>query len=242
MDKSMKKSDIPTSAEIWQILKEAAIRHREIEEMIKQDKQERKQAAQQREQERKQAAQQREQERKQAAQQREQEKKEWEKEKKEMARQGEIRKREVEKSFKRLSDLFSNQWGDLLEALAEKSLVKIFKNWDIKVSRTIHHLPGSYNGKYREFDFVVINGTELVVVEVKSTLNQKKTGHFLNTMADFKKYCHEYKKFKVHAGIAYLKADENTVKYAIKKGLFVIRIGGDTAHLINKEGFKPKVF
>ena len=219
-----KSTHVPTPDEIWKILKETA-------NSLKKEQAERKKEQAEREHERKQAEAERKKE--QAERKKEQEK---------MAQERAIEWRKVEKSIKRLSDLFSNQWGDLLEALVEKSLVRIFKNWDMKVSRTIHHLPGSYKGKEREFDFVVINGNELVVIEVKSTLNQKKTDYFAKTMADFTNYCHEYKGFKVYAGVAYLKADENTVKYAIKKGLFVIRIGSDTAHLINKEGFKPKVF
>ncbi len=142
----------------------------------------------------------------------------------------------------RVEGRWANQWGDLTEALTNKSVVELFQNWGMKVSRTTINYPGRYNGNRREFDILVINGKEIAVLEVKTTLNQKKTDRFLSTMEHFKKYCPEYKNFTIYAGIAYLKARSNILKYAERKGLFLISVGGKTAILINKKQFKPKNF
>ena len=130
-----------------------------------------------------------------------------------------------------------------MEALAEGSAVQLMKGWGMDhVNRTIANVPGHYKGKDREFDILVINGNEMVVVEAKTTLKQKHVDHFLITMQDFKKYCHEYKALKVYAGVAYIKAGDQVLAYAERKGLFVIRSVGDNALLMNKKNFKPREF
>ncbi len=142
----------------------------------------------------------------------------------------------------RVEGRWANQWGDLTEALTNKSVVDLFKKWGMKVGRTTINYPGRYNGDRREFDILVIDGKEIAVLEVKSTLNQKKIDRFLNTMENFKKYCPEYKNFIIYAGLAYIKGNEHLLKYAERKGLFLISVGGKTAMLINKKQFKPKHF
>ncbi len=165
--------------------------------------------------------------------------KEWERQRVEWERQSQ----ETNHKIAQLSDLFSNQWGKLVEALAEGSAVRLMKDWGLdQVNRTIPNLPGHYKGKDREFDIVVINGNKMVVLEAKTTLKQPHVDRFLLTMQDFKNYCPEYKALKVYAGVAYIKSGPQVQAYAERKGLFVIRSVGDNALLMNKKSFKPKEF
>ena len=135
---------------------------------------------------------------------------------------------------------FGNQWGELIEALIEGSLISILNEKNIKVNRTVANYKGSFKGKTKEFDVIALNGNEIVVIETKSQLNQKKVDQFLKVMQVFKKYCPEYKALKVYGGMACLKGRESSFLYAEKKGLFVIRVSGKNAILMNKEKFQPK--
>ena len=93
-----------------------------------------------------------------------------------------------------------------------------------------------------ELDIVAINGKEVVLVEVKTTLKVKDIEHFAKKLKVFTTWRPEYKGKKVYGAVAYLRTDENSAKYAEKQGLFVIRATGSSASIINKKDFKPKTF
>jgi len=52
----------------------------------------------------------------------------------------------------------------------------------------------------------------------------------------------EYKDFRIMGSVAYLLAEENSNVMAEKRGFFVIRATGDSAALVNKPDFLPKVY
>ena len=147
---------------------------------------------------------------------------------------------ENDRLIKTIEGRFGNQWGELIEALIEGSLIQILNKKNIKVNRTIANYKGNFKGKKKEFDVIALNGNELVVIETKSQLSKKKVDEFLEVIQVFKKYCPEYAALKVYGGMACLKGREAVFLYAEKRGLFVIRVSGKNAILMNQEEFKPK--
>ena len=96
--------------------------------------------------------------------------------------------------------------------------------------------------RHGEIDIMARNGQEVVAVEVKSTLGVPEVDHFLNVLKRFTLFFPEYKDKKIYGAVAYLKLYESADRYAIKKGLFVIKATGDSACIINKKDFKPLDF
>ena len=96
--------------------------------------------------------------------------------------------------------------------------------------------------KSKEFDIIAVNGSEVVVVEVKTTLKPRDVDYFIESLKDFKKCFRDYKNKKVYGAVAFLKSDSKAHVFSERKGLFVIRATGDSASLINKPDFKPKTF
>ena len=66
--------------------------------------------------------------------------------------------KETDHRIKKLNDLFTGQWGKLMESLVEGDLVKLLKERQIKVEATLTSLKGEYDGEYAEFDIVAVNG------------------------------------------------------------------------------------
>ena len=99
-----------------------------------------------------------------------------------------------------------------------------------------------FEGKRYEFDIVVHNGDETIVVEVKTTLNVKKVDHFLENLKLFKKIFPKYKDNKIYGAVAYLVADSSSEKYAENKKLFVIKATGSSASIVNEKSFRPRAF
>ena len=146
------------------------------------------------------------------------------------------------KGLKKAKELFETQWGKLMESLVEGDLVKVLNERGINVEHTYMNIKREHGEDRYEYDIVAGNGDEAVVVEVKTTLKVQYIKYFLEGLQKFSDRLSSYRGKIIYGAVAYLRASESASKYAERQGLFVIRATGNSAHLINKEGFKPKVF
>ena len=149
---------------------------------------------------------------------------------------------ETDRRFKKLEELFTGQWGKLVESLVEGDLVKLLQDRKIDVIGVAKEHKRTIDGKDYEIDIIAINGKEIVVVEVKTTLGKKDVDDFIKKLKVFKDYFKEYKNRKIYGCVAYLRENQGSAGYSQKQGLLVIRATGSSASIINKEKFKPKTF
>ena len=199
----MNKSTVPTSDEIWSILKETQENLKEVSASHKEAKQEMK----------------------------------------------EIRasQKETDRQIQKIGGRFNQRWGALVESLVEGNLVRIFQDRGIDITQTHTRSQSEWrksDGRIerREFDIIVANGTEVVSVEVKTTLTPKDVSGFLETLQDFRNYFPRYKTETIYGAMAYLSSENKAHLLAEEEGLFLIRATGDSASLANKKDFKPKAF
>ena len=167
--------------------------------------------------------------------------------------------RELNQSLKEGGGNFNNKWGHFLENLLEDDLVKLLNQQNIKVEEVYPRLVVKKSGVVTgEYDIVAVNGEEVVVFEVKTTLEKDHVGHFLKKLAAFKSRVSVYKDKTIYGGIAYMSLKnpekdkskdfpqyENAFEMAQENGLFLIQSPGgakDVSKIVNKEGVKPKVF
>ena len=155
--------------------------------------------------------------------------------------------KETDRQIQKIGGRFNQRWGTLVESLVEGKLVKIFQDHDIDITQTHTRSQSEWrkpDGRIerREFDIIVANGTEVVVVEVKTTLTPKDIKIFLDTLKDFKNYFPRYKTETIYGAVAYLTSENKAHSLAEEEGLFLIRATGDSASLVNKKDFKPKAF
>ncbi len=151
-------------------------------------------------------------------------------------------RKDTAKEMKELRKNFNNQWGHLMESLVEGDLVNLLVKRGIEVTGTTSRLRVDVGDKIFELDIVARNCRDIVVTEVKSRLSTDDVRRFLAKLAVVKEVFHGYKDKRMYAAVAYLRADDGVVAYAERKGLFVIRTTGDSAYIINKDGFDPKLF
>ena len=152
--------------------------------------------------------------------------------------------KKLEKLGENLGNL-GNNWGTFMESLVEGDLVKLLKKRKILVERIAEMRSFTFRDREYEYDLIAINGVEVVVVEVKSTLKLEDVDNFIKKLKDFKTVCPEYADKKIYGAVAYLKANESSNKNAEKKGLFVIRAPSGESQfsaITNKQDFKPKKF
>ena len=150
--------------------------------------------------------------------------------------------KETARQLKETDSRFNSQWGKLVEGLVEGNIAQKFAERGIQVQGTAQRTKKILDGKQYEFDIIVHNGDEIIVVEVKTTLDVGKVKHFIEKLKCFKKVSPEYANKKVYGAVAYIVADSGSDKYSENQKLFVIRATGDSASIINAQDFKPRSF
>ena len=150
--------------------------------------------------------------------------------------------RAADRRMDKLDELFNGQWGKLMEALVEGDLVKLLQQRGIAVQHTVTNPRQNYGERRWEFDIVAINGEEVVVVEVKTTLRVPDIDHFVGRLNEFPELMPEYAERRIYGAVAYLKAYQESDVRAERLGLFVIRATGSSASITNREEFTPRTF
>ena len=148
----------------------------------------------------------------------------------------------TERRLRRAENLFTTQWGKLMESLVRGDLIRLLKERGIEVEGTARETEKARNGEHFEIDIIAINGNELVAVEVKTTLRSEGVTHFLGKLERFLEWWPEFQGRKVYGAVAYLQSSDSVVKYAQRRGLFVIRATGNSASIVNPDDFEPRSF
>jgi len=100
--------------------------------------------------------------------------------------------KETDKKIRKLDQLFTSQWGKLVESLVEGDLIKLLKEKAIRVERTTQRAKGNYQGENFEYDIIAYNGNEIVIVEVKTTLRPDDVDDFHKKLWKAKTFMPEY--------------------------------------------------
>ena len=137
-----------------------------------------------------------------------------------------------EKRINELQELFTGQWGKLMESLVKGDLIKVLNARNIPVNDVISRRYGRKNNEHYEFDLIARNGLEVVVVEVKTTLRPNNVSHFINKLNKIKQWLPEYKDNVIYGAIAWLDEQSEASIMAEKRGLINIQIVG--------RGMKPR--
>lgn len=150
--------------------------------------------------------------------------------------------RETDRRLKKAENMFTSQWGRLMESLVRGDLVPLLRQRGIAVEMTTQRVSARRNGDYFEIDILAANGTEVVAVEVKTTLRPRDVKRFEEKLARFREWLPAYGGYRLYGAVAYLEADESVVRHAERRGLFVIRATGSSASIVNEPGFEPRAF
>ena len=157
-------------------------------------------------------------------------------------RETDRRMQETDRRIRELNELFTGQWGKLMEALVDGDLIELLNRRNIDVHHTMTNVTRDRGRRLVEIDILAVNGREVVAVEVKSTLRVRDVDYFLGMLEHFTELLPEYQGRKVYGAVAWLRAQEWADRYAERRGLFVIRATGSSASITNREDFTPRAF
>nr|VFJ62516.1 MAG: hypothetical protein BECKFW1821C_GA0114237_100273 [Candidatus Kentron sp. FW] len=150
--------------------------------------------------------------------------------------------RETDRRLKKAEDLFTTQWGRLVESLVSGALIKLFNGQGIAVDNVSSRVKGNHEGNSYEFDLIAHNGREVIIVEVKTTLRPDDVKEFIEKLKNAKTFMPMYKDNVIYGSMAWLQTNSGAERMVANRGLFSIRAVGDSASLTNNTDFHPRAF
>ena len=146
--------------------------------------------------------------------------------------------RTVERTSKAV-DALTTRWGRFVEELVEPAVLRLFQAKGIDVKEVHPRIRTKRQGIAMEIDILVVDDTELVLVECKSRLSKDDVDEFIEKLNRFKDAFPHYKNYQAYGAVAGIEINEGIDRYAYRKGLFVIKPSGEGVAIANDDDFKP---
>jgi len=153
------------------------------------------------------------------------------------------RMKETDIKIKELADLFTGQWGKLIEALIEPGVLQLFTERTIYVKQVYRRVESFLYGRKMEIDLLLTSDKEIVAIEVKTTLKVEYVRNFLDDLAEFLDFFPRFTDCRIYGAVAAVSIEEEADKFAYRHGLFVLKAGKEgIIQILNDLKFKPKNF
>ena len=134
-------------------------------------------------------------------------------------------------NINKMINMFTTQWGKLVEALCAPAALKLFKNSGIGIDRIYQECARATRPEdgqdLMEIDVLYENCQVMVAAEVKTTCNKSDVDEFIDKMKRFKENFPTFAGKTVYGALAAIKYNQGTAEYARKKGLFVLTFSGE---------------
>ena len=123
----------------------------------------------------------------------------------------------------------------------------MFKAQNMHIDMVSKRIEGTYTNKNgelerKDFSMSAESSSEFILINVITTLEPYNVDYFLEDIREVKKYFGSSAKKKTYGALACLISASEAHVYAEREGLFVIKVEGESARIINQPGFKPKDF
>jgi len=154
-------------------------------------------------------------------------------------------KKETDRLLRKASEMFTSNWGKLIEALIMPSCLKLFSDRGLDIRQIFPNviIKGANKEAIAEYDIILANGNDVVIVEVKTTMITKYVDEFAEKLSHVKELMPQYKDKNIYGAVAGIKYDQGSEKYAIRQGMFVlVNSGENIIKIANTKNFVPKSY
>ena len=152
------------------------------------------------------------------------------KETSEQMKKGNERMDKLEKFGERLGKMvggISNNQGDVAEEFFFNSLAAKPEVADVTYDSIEKNLNKSQGSLQDEFDLVMVNGTNVLVIETKYKAHENDLDRLLNKkFPNFKQLYPQYKNYRHHLGLASFHINDNLKEQALNKNVIVLQRKG----------------
>lgn len=136
---------------------------------------------------------------------------------------------ETKKAIKEMKNVFTTQWGRLIEALSKPAALALFKKQGIEIDRVYEEVhKAKVDGQdVMEIDVALCDTSVAVIVEVKTRCGKRDVDYFLSQMEHCKEWYKEFADKKLLVAVASIMYDDGADSYAQKLGLYVLKLTGE---------------
>jgi hypothetical protein len=145
--------------------------------------------------------------------------------------------KETEKALGRLS----NKMGDMAEYTLLPNLPEKFKKFGFtfQVINRNRKIADEEHGIFAEVDAFLENGSQAMAVEVKTTLRHEDVDDHVKRMEKIRRYADLHNDKREFSGaIAATVIDEDTKRFALKQGFYVIEPSGEDVKILKPASAK----
>jgi flagellar biosynthesis GTPase FlhF len=152
---------------------------------------------------------------------------------------------DIDKVNKMVGDL-TDGWGEFVVGLFEPSVGDCIRDLGFEVIGAFTPSPRRIKDKELEVDLLAIsklNGEpKILVIEVKSSINQQKIDEIENKLLKFKEFFFEYKDIDLIGGVAGVRFPPPLRRYALTKGLYIFSSAKGIMRNLTPKEFQPKIW
>jgi hypothetical protein len=134
--------------------------------------------------------------------------------------------------------------GKFAQEQVRPRLIQMFREQGITMDEIHPNVVVEKEGAdYLEIDLLLVNTIYSVVVEVKNTLKQRDIDEHILRLEKLQEFPSKViKGTKMYGAVAGMIVNKEVEKYAIKKGLYVVKPKGDSVEISNDASFKAKTW
>ncbi len=136
---------------------------------------------------------------------------------------------DTNKAIKDMKNVFTTQWGRLVEALCKPAAYSLFKKEGIEIDRVYEGIhKAKANGQdVMEIDVALCDTSVAMIVEVKTRCGRRDIDYFLSQMKHCKEWYPDFANKELRVAVAAIKYDEGADTYAQERGLYVLKLSGE---------------
>jgi hypothetical protein len=156
----------------------------------------------------------------------------------EMSRDTDKKIKQVTESIGRLG----NRLGDFVEEMVRPAAVRLFQERGINVHEVHQNVSSFRNGEGIEIDLLVVNDTDVIAIECKSSLSIDDVNEHLKRLEKLKRLLPAYANKQVMGAVTGMVIPDNVAHYAYRQGLFVIAQTGGHLAIRNDAQFQAAIW
>jgi hypothetical protein len=133
---------------------------------------------------------------------------------------------------------FISPWGRLMRELIEPSIIDLFKARGRECYQFASGIISYRQDPPIKISMIANDDEEIIAVDFKSRLSYEDVDQFISKLERFKFAFSRYENFRLYGAIAGIYINSGVDRYACEKGLFMMKLSGDTVEIINDANFK----
>ncbi|MDO9107300.1 MAG: DUF3782 domain-containing protein [Methylovulum sp.] len=156
-----------------------------------------------------------------------------------------LKMKETDKKIKEMTasiGRLGNKLGDFVEEMVRPAAVRLFREQGIEVHEVHRNIEAQRGAEGIEIDLLVVNDTDIVAIECKSTLGIDDVNEHLARLGKLKRLLPSYHDKRVLGAVAGMVIPDNVARYAFGQGLYIITQSGDHLLISNPADFRPRVW